>query len=623
MKILKFCFLGIILFLICRGLALSRPIPVHTSEDTEIHSVLKMQEEISVVRVVFNITTTSDWMTLALIGEEALLSLNLSVLEGEDAPDLSYGVQDSSININKEQFNDTLVNIEITAGLLGLESGTEFALRITKGSIGFSRIEIYNYNLDQTSLVSNVTHWFSEGGTNPFFYYISDSDLLFPDAFFTFEPGQRILKSVLAFYYPWYGNPEWSGEWIHWQDSNHNPNIINNGTRELPSTNYPSLGAYDSNDPSLVRQHIRMAQAAGIDAFISSWWGINSFEDRALSVLLNQAAASNFSVTVYFETAPYWNLNESTASTEILEALRYIYDNYATHPAFYNVELGNKTEPLIFIYVARAWSVEFWQNIITQLRTEGKKMFFQGDSQDSSYLNAFDGIHEYAPLFIPDLAEYYTTGFISARLFENHTGDPKMFASTIGPGFDSTAIHPGSAIVDREGGDLFDNLWNWATSIGTDAILITSFNEWHEGSEIENSREYGGQYLEAVKQWRQLIQPEYVFRGDLTTLNKITDAISIFDWASLVYTDNALLEQVNDTIEASKTNYDSANYVIAFAQAEEAINLILEYSATFSVSSTTTTAPTLTTVADWSFPILFGIIVIIAFKRFRRRIETI
>ncbi|MFX1535364.1 MAG: hypothetical protein ACFFDI_14155, partial [Promethearchaeota archaeon] len=584
----------------------------------EIHSVLKMQEEFSVARVVFNITTTSDWMTLALMGEEALLSLNVSVLEGEDAPNLSYDVQDSSINLGKEQFNDTLVNIEITAGLLGLESGTQFALRITKGDLGFSRIEIYNYNLDQTSLVSNVTHWISGGPSNPYFYYISDSELLFPNPFFSFEPGQRIPKSVFAFYYPWYGNPS---EWSHWKDSNHNPNNINNGTRELPSTNYPSLGAYDSNDPNVVRHHIRMAQAAGIDAFISSWWGINTFEDRALNILLNQAAVSNFSVTIYFETAPYWNLNENTAYTEILEALRYIYDNYATHPAFYNAELGTKTEPLIFIYVAGAWSVEFWQNITNQLRTEGKEMLFQGDTQDSTYLNAFDGIHVYAPLFIPDLEEYYTTGFISTRLFENHTGDPKMFAATIGPGFDSSEIYPGSDIIDRENGDLFDNLWNWSTSIGADAILITSFNEWHEGSEVENSREYGGQYLEAVKQWRQLIQPGYTFRGNLTTLNKITDAISIFDWASLVYTDSALLEQVNDTIESSKTNYDAGNYVIAFVQAEEAINLILEYP--YSTSSVSSSEPTLTIVTDWLFPILFGIIVIIAFKRFRRRIESI
>ena len=52
-----------------------------------------------------------------------------------------------------------------------------------------------------------------------------------------------ILKQVLAFYYPWYGNPDVTGSWVHWQ--NVDPEAITIGN----ATWYPELGAYDSHDP--------------------------------------------------------------------------------------------------------------------------------------------------------------------------------------------------------------------------------------------------------------------------------------------------------------------------------------------------------------------------------------
>jgi len=335
------------------------------------------------------------------------------------------------------------------------------------------------------------------------------------------------------------------------------------------------LGAYDSTDPDIVRQHIRMAKAAGIDAFISSWWGINTFEDRAFNVLLTQSATANFHVTIYLETAPYWYLDENTAYSELLRDLRYIYDNYATHPAFYKANLGTKPEPLVFIYVAGAWSVEFWQKLIEQLQTEGKVIRFQGDTMDSTYLKVFDGIHTYFPLFSPDLGEYYTTGFITSRLLQQQTGQVKMFAATVAPGFDATKISPGSDTIPHGDGATFDNVWELATSVGADAILVTSFNEWHEGTEVENSREYGGQYLEAILHWRQFIQPEFQPNGNLTVLNKITAAISLLDWASLVNPENDILEQANGAIEDSISYYEKEYYDASFLQANRAINFIL------------------------------------------------
>src|SRR5690606_33111271 len=107
------------------------------------------------------------------------------------------------------------------------------------------------------------------------------------------EPGEpRAPGLVLAFYYPWYGRADGpSQRWYHWPPVG----------PAYASTNAPSLGMYDSNDAAVVRQQIAWAKAAGIDGFIASWWGPESFEDRSLRLLLDEAEQEGFLVTVIVE----------------------------------------------------------------------------------------------------------------------------------------------------------------------------------------------------------------------------------------------------------------------------------------------------------------------------------
>ncbi|MGC8890962.1 MAG: glycoside hydrolase family 99-like domain-containing protein, partial [bacterium] len=48
---------------------------------------------------------------------------------------------------------------------------------------------------------------------------------------------------------------------------------------------------------------------------------------------------------------------------------------------------------------------------------------------------------------------------------------------------------------------LYSNLWKFAINSNPNWIIITSFNEWHEGSEIEPSEEYGDTYINLTKEY--------------------------------------------------------------------------------------------------------------------------
>ena len=60
---------------------------------------------------------------------------------------------------------------------------------------------------------------------------------------------------------------------------------------------------------------------------------------------------------------------------------------------------------------------------------------------------------------------------------------------TVIPGYDDTKIRKPGLKADRLDGQVYRVLWDKAIKAKPDWVLITSWNEWHEGSEIEPSLE--------------------------------------------------------------------------------------------------------------------------------------
>ena len=72
------------------------------------------------------------------------------------------------------------------------------------------------------------------------------------------------------------------------------------------------------------------------------------------------------------------------------------------------------------------------------------------------------------------------------------------------PGYDDTPLRGTERVtINRRRGQFYRDYWTVASDfVGPDQpfLLVTSFNEWHEGTELEPSSEYGDMYLTLTRE---------------------------------------------------------------------------------------------------------------------------
>lgn len=328
----------------------------------------------------------------------------------------------------------------------------------------------------------------------------------------------KVPKMVLAFYYAWYGNPNVTGKWIHWNHwimnvetgeiiGRHDPNFIVSGRRDIGAAHYPLLGPYDSSDERVILTHLKWAREVGIDGFIVSWWGIDSFSDKSLRKILDVADKSelNIKITIYYESV---GLTKKPID-KVIEDFEYIIKNYGSRPSFLKLE----GKPVIFVYAVSVKEPKFWRDVFSTLRRKGLKCIFIGDTFDENYAVYFEGIHTYNPLGVVRYFESLFRGSsyedlssslaktLYSRAYSIAERYGLLLFATILPGYDDRTIRVPGSYLDRYDGYTYNLTWSAALKINPHGILICTWNEWHEGTEIEPSIEYRWRYLELTKHW--------------------------------------------------------------------------------------------------------------------------
>ncbi|MFQ6036083.1 MAG: glycoside hydrolase family 99-like domain-containing protein [Sedimentisphaerales bacterium] len=327
------------------------------------------------------------------------------------------------------------------------------------------------------------------------------------------EENTEVPRRVLTFYYPWYGVPDGpggAGKTVHW-------GRIDAANKDIEaSTHYPVLGAYDSHEPNVLDQHCLWAGNAGIDTFIVSWWGHGHYTDRAMGKILDSCQRHGLTACIYYETVPKPQTSQ-TAADDIIKVL----NKYGNHPA----QLKVYGKPVVFVYGRALGQLGLpgWLKAIELINKAcSGGVTAIGDQFSDGAARIFDGLHTYNTAgrlrgMTPTVArEWAGQTYRSWVQIADQAG--KISALTVIPGYDDTKIRKPGLVVQRYGGELYRVQWEQAIKADPHWVLITSFNEWHEGSEIEPSLEYKQQYLgltaKYAKRFKAKKRPVHFFRQD-------------------------------------------------------------------------------------------------------------
>ena len=282
-------------------------------------------------------------------------------------------------------------------------------------------------------------------------------------------------RLVLAFYYAWFDQATWKSGQLSDQPAQ----------------------PYDSRDRATIQRHVAQAKSAGIDALVQSWYGpsggANNMTESNFATLLDVSAASGLRAAVDFETqGPFFN-----SAGDVQSALATLLADHARHPAYLKVN----GKPVVFFWRQQHFGVDAWAAIRQQVDPEHKSIWI-AEGTDLAYLRVFDGIHLYSVAWSADPAPVLVNFGAKVRKAAQDLGGFRYWVATAMPGYDDTRLRgaqAGGFARPRANGDYFRATFSGAAKSGADWTIVTSFNEWLEGSQIEPSVSYGDAYLNLTR----------------------------------------------------------------------------------------------------------------------------
>jgi hypothetical protein len=267
-------------------------------------------------------------------------------------------------------------------------------------------------------------------------------------AVFLVVPARALAGETSIFYYPWYGTPQLDGSYEHWDQGGHVPPF------DLATSFYPARGPYSSSDPKVVGTQMREIAKAGIREVVSSWWGWGSIEDDRLPMIARMARSRGLQVAVQIE--PYPGRTAATVEADIGHLRQLgISRFYVYHP----------------FEVAEA----DWAPVLAGL--SGAEVLAQTANVSRAAAAGFAGIYTY------DIVEYGPGTFASMCARAHQAG--LLCAPSVGPGYDALRATGDTKERPRRQGATYDAMWQAAIDAHADRVTITSYNEWHEGTQIE------------------------------------------------------------------------------------------------------------------------------------------
>ena len=294
--------------------------------------------------------------------------------------------------------------------------------------------------------------------------------------------------------------------YFYWYDAPSNGHILNGDGSDALTTHPPTLEGLSYKSVAWHRRQLDDMIAAGIDVVLPVFWGAPS--DHGTTELLHwsfaglpplvrarqellDAGRKPPRIGLFYDTSTLqhnaWGEHVDLTTDRGRQWFHAtVRDFFSLVPPGHWAMIDDR--PIVLLYAA-AFAKAHDQSVVEHLRAEFPRQFggrVPWLAREVSWQVKADGVFAWG----------------GALGLKNPGG-----VAALGPGYDHSAV-PGRTplVVDRRGGAFYQEQWLELLRNPVNFVMVETWNEWHEGTDVAESREYGRHYIELTRKYADLFK---------------------------------------------------------------------------------------------------------------------
>ncbi|HEX6678382.1 MAG TPA: hypothetical protein VF486_25615 [Actinomycetes bacterium] len=271
---------------------------------------------------------------------------------------------------------------------------------------------------------------------------------------------------LLAYYYIWYDTTSWN----------------------RAKDDFPELGRYSSDDPTVMARHLELARQAGIDGLIVSWKSTPVL-NRRLEQLSRIASAKGLKLALIYEGLDFHR--NPLPVDRVLRDLTEAAGRYTRAPAFALFD-----RPLVVWSGTWRYSSAQVAQVVRPLR---QRLLILASERNLEGVRRLTGLVDGNAYYWSSVDPRRTPGYRSKLVAMGRAVHARggLWIAPAAPGFDARKLGGERVVARRDGATLGEELAA-ASASSPDAIGLISWNEFSESSHLEPSTRYGRRYLDVL-----------------------------------------------------------------------------------------------------------------------------
>ena len=296
------------------------------------------------------------------------------------------------------------------------------------------------------------------------------------------------------------GTPVIATTYFYWYDVETGAHVIDGDGTDALTDHPPSLRGFSYKNVDWHAGQLSDMMAAGIDVLLPVYWGTpldaTGFSDRGLPPLVEARkrllaqGKQPPRIGMFYDTSTLrfngraYHVDLTTAAGQL-----WFYGtirNFFSHiPPAHRATVDGK--PLVFLYAPA-----FAKKVDDRLFPAVRRMFRRDFGTD---------------LFLVKMRGW--PGQADSQYSWGAALAPQWLATAaLGPGYDHSAVPGRSPLVrSRDGGRFYESAWRHLLAMDPKTrpwlVHIKTWNEFHEGTEICESAEYGRQYIDLTRRFAE------------------------------------------------------------------------------------------------------------------------